>query len=372
MSDTIGEIKKKIELLNYWTKKYDEGYPIVSDAEWDALYFELEELEKRFGVIFPESPTQKISFTVVNQLQKVTHNHPMLSLAKTKDLNEVATFIRNKDYIAMCKMDGLTCSLKYENGILVAAETRGDGLVGEDVLHNVQVMWNVPKTITYTDTLIVDGEIICDYETFKQFNTEYKNPRNFAAGSIRLLDSKESHKRGLSFIAWDVIEGLRERTLHGKLQHLKALNFTIVPYITHDSEEFSDVEYLKKQAEENNYPIDGIVFKYDDIEYYQSLGNTEHHFRGGLAYKFYDEEVETTLRDIEWTMGRTGQITPIALFEKVHIDGTEVSRASLSNISIMEKTLGRNPFKGQKIYVSKRNMIIPKVERAKDENDQWI
>ena len=365
-------IRTLIEQLNYHTSLYDEGKPQISDKEWDDMYFELVSLEEKTGIKYEDSPTQRVNFTVLNELTKVTHDHPMLSLDKTKDIEDVKTFIGTQPYVAMCKMDGLTCSLTYENGKLISAETRGDGQVGEDILHNAIAINNIPKVISYRERLVIDGEVICDYFNFKKFEKDYKNPRNFAAGSIRLLDSKESHSRGLSFIAWDVVQGFEElQFLSEKLNELDILGFYTVP-LTFSSNVMEDVEYLKAIASGLQYPIDGIVFKYDNIDYYYAQGMTDHHFKGGLAYKFYDESYETTLIDIEWTMGRTGQITPIALFEKVYIDGTEVSRASLSNISIMEKTLGKKPFKGQKIYVSKRNMIIPKIERAKDENDQWI
>lgn len=365
-------IEELVTLLNDYTKLYDEGKPTISDKEWDDLYFELLSLEEETGLIFNNSPSQKIVFTAVSALEKKEHNHQMLSLDKTKDVAEVASFLHGAEYIAMNKMDGLTCSLRYVNGRLVSAETRGNGLIGENILHNARVISNIPKAISYKEELIVDGEVICDYESFKEFANEYKNPRNFAAGSIRLLNAKECATRKLSFVAWDVIVGFNSCTKVSKrLDKLTEYGFTVVPFTSGNGIE-KDIEKLKLSASTFGYPIDGVVFKFDDIEYGKSLGQTEHHFKNAIAFKFYDEEVETTLRDIEWTMGRTGQITPIALFEKVYIDGTEVSRASLSNISVMEKTLGKKPFKGQKIYVSKRNMIIPKIERAKDENDQWI
>ena len=368
--------KSRIEFLvselNRYTKLYDEGHPAISDKEWDDLYFELVNLEEVTGLIYCDSPTQKVVFTSVSKLSKIEHNHQMLSLDKTKDINEVESFLHGKAYIAMDKMDGLTCSLRYIGGKLISAETRGNGIIGEDILHNARIIKNIPKSISYLEELIIDGEVICDYKSFAQFSSEYKNPRNFAAGSIRLLDAKECASRQLSFVAWDVIKGFDNiTTVSGKLNRLERYGFSIVPYTSGNGIE-KDIERLKLSASTFDYPIDGVVFKFDNIEYGKSLGQTEHHFKNAIAFKFYDEEVETTLRDIEWTMGRTGQITPIALFEKVYIDGTEVSRASLSNISIMEKTLGKKPFKGQKIYVSKRNMIIPKIERAKDENDQWI
>ena len=201
----VNKIKNLVKELNYHTKLYDQGTPVISDLEWDAMYFELFNLENLTGFYLPDSPTQRINYNVVNDLKKVKHNHPMLSLQKTQSIDEINAFIGDKEYIIMLKVDGLTCSLGYEDGKLVSAETRGDGEVGEDILHNALVVKNIPKKIAYKGKLTVDGEIICKELHFKEFADEYKNPRNFASGSIRLLDSKECAKRNLSFIAWDAV-----------------------------------------------------------------------------------------------------------------------------------------------------------------------
>lgn len=367
-NNNISQIRDLINKLNYYTKKYDEGNPEISDFEWDNLYFELQDLERVYHIYCEDSPTQRVNYQVVNKLNKVEHNHLMLSLDKTKDLKEINNFIGNKDHIAMAKMDGLTCSLKYINGKLVSAETRGNGIIGEDVLHNALQVKNIPNKINFTQELIVDGEIICTYEDFKKFSEEYKNPRNFASGSIRLLDSKECAMRSLSFIAWDCIKGAEEcEFMYEKLDKLAILGFEIVPY-TRDTTRQYEVDALVEICKKVGYPIDGIVFKYNNITEYNAAGKTDHHFKGGMAYKFYDEEYETTLQDIEWTMGRTGVLTPVAVFEPIEIDGSVVSRASLSNISILKETLEK-PYKGQKVWVSKRNMIIPKIERAEKDID---
>ena len=371
------EIRNKINYLNERTSEYDIGHPTISDAEWDKVYFELDKLEKEYQIYFNDSPTQTINYQVVSSLEKIAHNHEMLSLEKTKSLEEIKDFLGAVPYLAMCKMDGLTCSLKYENGELVSAETRGDGKVGENILHNAKVIPTIPKSIPYKETLVIDGEIICTYHDFENFSSIYKNPRNFASGSIRLLDSKECSTRKLKFVAWEVIEGLDFPNLHEKLSYLREeLGFVTVPWVS-ASAEFATmadwaVNVLPTEAEKCGYPIDGLVFKFDNIEYGKSLGQTSHHFKNAMAYKFYDDFYETKLLDIEWSMGRTGQISPIALFETVNIDGTDISRASLSNLSIMKQTLGDKPFKGQIIEISKRNQIIPKVERAKGEDGEWI
>ena len=308
------------------------------------------------------------------KLNKVEHSHPMLSLDKTKSIDTLKSFVGNKSYIVMGKMDGLTCSLTYRKGRLVAAETRGNGIIGEDILHNALQVKNIPNRIPFDDEeYVIDGEIICDYKTFKNFSSEYKNPRNFAAGSIRLLDSKESAYRGLSFIAWDCIKGLESQTsLSGKLHILrKNFGFNIVPYVVHGNRTMEEyIEYIKKTCQDMYYPIDGVVIKYNDIEEYNAAGRTDHHFKGGIAYKFYDEEYETTLEDIEWTMGRTGQLTPVAIFTPIDIDGTEVSRASLHNISIM-KELGLSHY-NCKISVYKANQIIPQISQVIEDNSQEV
>ena len=358
------KIKELVEKLNYYTKLYDEGRPEISDKEWDDMYFELQELEKESGIYLEESPTQKVNFQVVSKLNKVEHNHPMLSLDKTKDINEIQKFVYNNDYIAMAKMDGLTCSLRYVNGRLISAETRGNGLVGEDILHNALQVKNIPNRINFQDELIVDGEIICTYENFKEFESEYKNPRNFASGSIRLLDSKESSMRKLSFVAWDCIKGLNDFTLLGKLCKLSDFGFTVVP-TRRDVSNYNIEKVIKNiqlDCQKLEYPIDGVVFKYNKCSEYEAAGKTDHHFKGGLAYKFYDEEYETILRDVEWTMGRTGVLTPVALLEPINIDGSEVSRASLHNISIMDE-LGIR-YQDTKVMVYKANMIIPQISRV--------
>ncbi len=366
----MSEIRNLIDKLNYHTKLYDMGKSEISDKEWDDMYFKLVKLEKQEQCYFEDSPTQRVNFQIVNELKKVEHNHPMLSLDKTKEISEVESFIGSKSWIAMAKMDGLTCSLTYENGYLVKAETRGNGIIGEDILHNVLQIKNVPNRINYKDTLIVDGEVICTYKDFENFKDEYKNPRNFAAGSIRLLNSEESAMRKLSFIAWDIIKGFEDvNTLSGRLVELQQLNFTIVPLYVGANSIKDTIEMLKKQAEFYNYPIDGLVFKYDNVYQYQNAGRTDHHFKGGLAYKFYDEEYETTLLDIEWTIGRTGVLTPVAIFEPIDIDGTEVSRASLHNISVMNELSDSWQHKGDTLYIYKANQIIPQVKKWEHKNN---
>ena len=375
--DTMRDLIAK---LNYHTTLYDSGKPSITDKEWDDMYFQLQELEKEFGVVLANSPTAHIDYQVVNKLNKVTHNHPMLSLDKTKDIDELVKFCNNIDCIAMAKMDGLTCSIKYQNGKLVSAETRGNGTIGEDITHNITFVKGVPVEIPIEEEFIVDGEIICTYADFELFKDEYANPRNFASGSIRLLDARASAARNLTFVAWDCIKGFDNlSTLSEKLFKLNDLGFLFTPYIVLSAftdnitkEKINHAIYLiKDTAKEFAYPIDGIVFKYDNCKYYNSLGATEHHLKGGIAFKFYDEEYETHLRDIEWSIGKTGQLTPVAKFDDIDFSDSIVNRASLHNLNIVQQILGR-PYEGQLIKVVKQNMIIPQVtwgEKIDSDND---
>lgn len=357
----------KLELLNKATDAYNEGHPIMSDEEWDNLYFELGE------------QAQNIRYEVVNELQKVEHEFPMLSLDKTKDEDDIFSFIKQRDIVIMGKMDGLTCALTYLDGELVRAETRGNGVIGEDITHNAMVIPSIPKKIEYKDKLTVFGEIICKYDDFESFSNSYKNPRNFAAGSIRLLDANECTKRKLTFVAWDAITPADEcNSLADLFYILHENSFIIVPYsyIPYNPPKGpfeEELEYpafirwnlngVQELCQELSYPIDGLVIKYDNIMLGQTLGRTEHHFNNALAFKFYDEEYETTLIDVEWSMGRTGVLTPIAIFEPIDIDGSTVSRASLHNLSIMEELSGGFERKGDTLFIYKANMIIPQVSK---------
>lgn len=355
-----------VRQLNRATIAYDEGCPLMSDKEWDDLYYELQMIEKETGTVLPDSPTHNIIFNTVSELKKVEHNHPMLSLDKTKEISDVESFLGNKNWIAMAKMDGLTCSLCYKNGDLVSAETRGNGIIGEDITHNAMVIPSIPKHLYIEKDFIIDGEIICTYSNFEKFKDSYKNPRNFASGSIRLLNSEECYHRYLTFVAWDLVEGGTGNYLSDNLAGIIRENFFTVPFCT--DRDFPDINnaitFLKDVSTNFGFPIDGIVFKYDNIKEYNEAGRTDHHFKGGLAYKFYDETYSTRLRHISWTMGRTGILTPVAVFDPIEIDGTEVSRASLHNVSIMKEILGECAYVGEPLEIYKANQIIPQVYSA--------
>lgn len=357
--EKIGRIKELTELLNKAADAYyNTGNTIMEDHEFDTLLEELCSLEQETGFVMATSPTHKVGYEVKSELQKVTHNHPMLSLAKTKDWNEFIIYFGSKDVIGMLKMDGLTCSLRYVNGKLVSAETRGNGEIGEDIFHNIKTVKTVPQKIPYKDELIVDGEIICTYEDFEPFSTEYKNPRNFASGSIRLLDSNECAKRPLTFVAWNVIKGFdNENSFLRKLVLIDELGFTVVPWTS--SFDWDAKEFLVNKAKKLGYPIDGLVGRFGDIKYGESLGATSHHSNAAYAFKFGDETYETVLRDVEWNTTRTGIIAPVAVFDEVDLDGALTTRATLHNLSIIEQLeLGI----GDTITVYRSNMVIPKVD----------
>lgn len=366
MINKIDRIKELTELLNKASDSYyNTGDTIMEDHEFDTLLEELCSLEQETGFVMVTSPTHKVGYEVKSELKKIKHNHLMLSLAKTKNWNEFIRYFDSKDAIGMIKMDGITGSLRYINGELVSAETRGNGEIGEDIFHNIKTVKTVPQKIPYKDELIVDGEIICTYEDFEPFSTEYKNPRNFASGSIRLLDSNECAKRPLTFVAWNVIKGFdNENSFLRKLVLIDELGFTVVPWTS--SFDWDAKEFLVNKAKKLGYPIDGLVGRFDDIKYGESLGTTSHHSNAAYAFKFYDELTETTLRDVEWTLGRTSVLTPTAVFDSVDIDGSSVSRASLHNISIM-KNLGLT--KNCTIRVFKANQIIPQVDSADKDGD---
>ena len=361
----LEEIKMQIAQLNMWTKAYEEGHPIVSDKKWDEAYFRLADLENKANIHLPNSPTQKVVYEVQTELKKVTHNHPMLSADKTKDWDKFVQYFGDKDVVGMLKLDGLTLSLRYVDGHLVSAETRGDGEIGEDVTMNATTIASIPKYIDYTDELIIDGEIICRYCDFTAFSGEYANPRNFAAGSIRLLDPNECKKRNLTFVAWHVVKGLTNDVAKN-LNHLVGLGFLTTPWTS--SFDLDAKEYLIDCAKELSYPIDGLIGRFMDREYGDSLGATSHHSKAIYAFKFYDETVQARLNTIKWQVGRSGVLTPIACFDPIEIEGTTVERASLHNYSVMRDTLGPCAYIGEPLQVYKANQIIPQILPV---DDKW-
>lgn len=372
----INRIRKLVELLNYYRNEYyNNSRSEISDFEYDQLFDELSKLESETGFIMAISPTQTVGYEVVSELDKVKHNHPMLSLDKTKSVDDVIKFLGNKNGVIMAKMDGLTCSLRYVDGHLISAETRGNGEIGEDILHCAKTIKNIPIEINCLNEVVIDGEVIITYDDFEKINStlpenqKYKHPRNLASGSIRQLDSSIAAQRNMKFIAWKLIKGINNNSFFDRWLFMDSLGFDVVPlfflpshYIETETIE-NDISAMKDISKNSRYPIDGCVFGYDDVAYSESLGATGHHLRSQLAFKFYDETYETRMIDIEWTMGRTGVLTPVAVFEPIDIDGSTVERASLHNLSIMEETIGI-PYYGQQVEVFKANMIIPQIASA--------
>lgn len=365
------------QLNRYRYEYYHLNAPSVTDEVYDRLFDELTGLEERTGICMANSPTQTVGYPVVSALEKTTHATPLLSLDKTKRSEDLVAFMNDQLILLMLKLDGLTLKLTYENGQLVQTATRGDGEEGEVVTHNAQCITGIPGQIPYKGRLVVTGEAFIrpsDFEELRQTLTDstgkpYKNGRNLAAGSIRLLDAAACKDRRVTFMAFGVLEGFDEfERKSQRLQALLPLGFTVCKYLASQralkqAELDGGIQQLQSFAKENDIPIDGMVVTYNDVAYSKSCGRTGHHYKDGLAFKFADDLFESTLQTIEWTPTRTGEIAPVAIFDVVEIDGCEVSRASLHNLSFI-KALELMP--GNRILVSKRNMIIPHIEENMD------
>lgn len=366
--NSMEKIKQLVEQLNiYRDEYYNDNNPTISDSEYDKLFDELSELEKTTGIVLSNSPTHSVGYEVKSKLEKVTHDIPLLSLDKTKNLEEVKKFIDIQPCLVMLKYDGLTVKLIYENGELIEASTRGNGTVGENITHNARTFKNLPLTIPYKDRLVITGEAIIHKNDFEKINStleekdKYKTPRNLSAGSVRQLDSSICAKRFVYFMVFDVLEGLDSNSKFENLNTLISYGFQTEKYYRLPNESISledAIQSLQEKSTENFIPIDGIVIRYDNIEFSKKQGRTSHHYNDGIAFKFNDEAETTTLKNVEWQISRNGNLTPVAIFDKIIIDGTEVSRASLHNINMIESLkLGI----GDSISVIKANMIIPQI-----------
>ena len=348
---------------------YQESREIMSNFEYDKLYDELVSLEKETGIVFANSPTQNVGYEVVSALPKERHEKPMLSLNKTKSVEELADWLGGQTGLLSWKMDGLTIVLTYQNGTLVKAVTRGNGEIGEVITANAKAFVNVPLNISYQGELILRGEAIIRYSDFEKINEQiedvdakYKNPRNISSGSVRQLNSEITAQRQVHFYAFSLVkaDGIDfKNSRKEQFEWLKTQGFEVVEY--HEVTKETLPETVKMYSEaiaENDTPSDGLVLLYDDIAYGQSLGRTAKFPRDSIAFKWADEIQETKLLYIEWSASRTGLINPVAVFEPVELEGTTVSRASVHNISIMEALeLGA----GDRITVYKANMIIPQI-----------
>lgn len=363
-------MQELVTLLNRAAKAYyQDAQEIMSNLEYDRLYDELTKLEAELGITLSDSPTVNVGYEVLSELPKERHESPMLSLDKTKEVEDLKRFVGDQKAMMSWKMDGLTIVLTYRDGTLFKAVTRGNGEVGEVITNNARVFKNIPLKISYQGELILRGEAIIGYKDFEKINEEiadidarYKNPRNLCSGSVRQLNNEITAKRNVRFYAFTLVQadGVDFHNSREKqMDWLREQGFEVVEHVmvTRDQVEDAVAEFSRKIVD-NDFPSDGLVLVYDDIAYGRSLGRTAKFPRDSYAFKWADEQVRTKLLEIEWSPSRTGLINPVAIFEPVELEGTTVSRASVHNISIMEELeLGI----GDEIEVYKANMIIPQI-----------
>lgn len=363
-------IKELVKLLNDASKAYYQlDTEIMSNFEYDALYDELVSLEKETGLVLSNSPTIKIGYEVLSELPKEAHPSPMLSLDKTKDIDSLKDWLKDKKGVLSWKMDGLTVVLTYKGGELAKAVTRGNGEIGEVITNNALVFANLPRNISYKDELTIRGEAVITYTEFERINasitdveSKYKNPRNLCSGTVRQLNNKITASRNVCFFAFNMLDCGDEKvdaTVNSRLDFLSELGFEVVEHMDCDANTIADaVKSFADKITTNDFPSDGLVLSYDDIAYGRSLGRTAKFPRDSIAFKWADEEAETILRSVEWSPSRTGLINPVAIFDSVTLEGTSVSRASIHNVSICKQLkLGI----GDTIKVYKANMIIPQI-----------
>lgn len=368
MAET-GRMKELIDILNKAAAVYYQGKDeIMSNFEYDRMYDELSALEKESGLVLAGSPTQKVGYEVLSELPKQTHPSPMLSLDKTKQVDELSSWLGGKEGLLSWKMDGLTVVLTYENGELLNAVTRGNGVVGEVITNNAKVFKNLPVNIPFKGRMVLRGEAIITYSEFKKINAllseeeQYKNPRNLCSGSVRQLNNEITAKRNVELYAFTLVEAEGvdfKNSQQNKMEFMKEQGFQTVEYkVVTAKNIYETVEWFSEKVKTNDFPSDGLVLLYDDISYGESLGSTAKFPRNAIAFKWADETAKTKLTEVEWSASRTGLINPVAIFEPVELEGTTVSRASVHNISIVkELKLGI----GDTIEVYKANMIIPQI-----------
>ena len=373
----IGRMKELIDILNRASAVYYQGKDeIMSNFEYDKLYDELVSLEKESGLVLAGSPTQKVGYEILSELPKQTHPSPMLSLDKTKQVNELESWLGDKEGLLSWKMDGLTVVLTYENGQLLNAVTRGNGVVGEVITNNAKVFKKLPISIPFKGHMVLRGEAVITYSEFEKINAslseeeQYKNPRNLCSGSVRQLNNEITAKRNVELYAFTLVEAEGvdfENSQKNKMEFMRKQGFQVVEYKLVTRENIAEtVEWFSDKVKTNDFPSDGLVLLYDDIEYGNSLGSTAKFPRNAIAFKWADEVAKTKLLEMEWSASRTGLINPVAIFEPVELEGTTVSRASVHNISIVrELKLGI----GDEIEVYKSNMIIPQIAKNLTESD---
>lgn len=380
--DQINKIKKLITLCNKYRDAYYNHQPLVPDDVYDRYFDELSRLEQETNCYFSNSPTQSVGYKVVDSLPKVIHDIPLLSLDKTKSVEDIVKFEGDKDVLVMIKGDGLTTKLVYksdgEDAELVEASTRGNGEVGSLVTHNVKTFVNVPLKIKYHKDLTVVGESVIYKEDFDKINTtlpeseQYSNCRNLASGSLSLLDSRECAKRHMRFMLFDVIKGMDDiNSLYKRFELAASLGFDVIYHQRISgigAEEFADIiKNIHEYADNHGIPCDGAVIRYDDYAYGLSLGRTGHHYRYGIAKKEEDDLVVTIFRGIEWNTSRNGIVVPTGLFDEISILDSNVSRATLHNLNYID---GLKLRIGDRICCSKRNMVVPAIEVNLDYNPE--
>ena len=366
----MNHMRELVELLNRARRSYEqENTEIMSNYEYDKLYDELQELEEKLGTRMANSPTANVGYEVLSELPKERHERPMLSLDKTKDVERLKEFLGGQKALISWKLDGLTVVLTYQNGEIVKAVTRGNGVIGEVITNNARTFKNLPLNISYTGELILRGEAVITYSDFEKINGEiadaeakYKNPRNLCSGSVRQLNNEITAKRNVRFYAFTLVKA-DDVDFHdskeAQFAFLQEQGFAVVEHVAVTEENIlSVIEDFEHKIEHYDIPSDGLVLTYESISYGQSLGRTAKFPRDSIAFKWADELRETTLKEIEWSASRTGLINPVAIFEPVELEGTTVSRASVHNISILRSLrLGI----GDHITVYKANMIIPQI-----------
>ena len=368
--DKTARIKELVNVLNEASRAYyQEDREIMSNFEYDKLYDELVALERETGLVLSGSPTSKVGYEVLSELPKERHPEPMLSLDKTKSVDDLAAWLNGRKGVMSWKLDGLTVVLTYEDGELVKAVTRGNGEIGEVITNNARVFANVPKRISFKNPLTIRGEAIITYTDFEKINqtiedveSKYKNPRNLCSGTVRQLNNEITAKRNVHFFAFSMLDSGDDevdKTVNSRFDFLSGLGFSVVEHKDVTPDNIHEVvKTFSDKISTNDFPSDGLVLAFDDIAYGRSLGRTAKFPRDSIAFKWADEEAETTLRHIEWSPSRTGLINPVAIFDTVELEGTSVSRASIHNVSIAKQLkLGI----GDTIKVYKANMIIPQI-----------
>lgn len=365
-----------LELVEYLNRcrdaYYNDDHPLISDSEYDQLFDLCQKMEAESGFALSASPTQSVGYEVKGKLDKVEHPIPLRSLDKTQSLAELRAFAQGHECLLMLKYDGLTVELLYENGNLVQASTRGNGLVGDDITHNAKTFVNIPTKIAYKDRLRLTGEAIILAKDFEEINANlapgekpYENQRNLAAGTSKVLDSSVCASRNVRWMLWDVIEGMDDiSTRSDRLHYCVGLGFARPDMrIYNDSDALlieGWIKDYKEKAVSLGIPIDGMVLKFNNVAEAKEAGFTEHHNKDGFAFKFENSKATTTLRDIEWSIGRTGRLTPVAIFDPVRLDDTTVTRSTIHHVGYVRQM---HLHIGDTIEVQKAHMIIPQITK---------